>query len=200
MMPYPKGVLRLVLRFPVQLYRLGLGSLLSVINIMILASQGRKSGLARYAPVEFRRHGSKLYIVSGWGEQPHWFRNLQANPLATVQVGAQTHRVRAHAVQDRAEALRVLNLFRRPMPVIYDTVLERMSTGTIDPKVLPDISHQFTIMRLDIEQGALAVAPLRRDLAWVLPSMVMLGVGLMSLRLLRQNHHDQRTMDDPSVP
>ncbi|MFN8372746.1 MAG: nitroreductase family deazaflavin-dependent oxidoreductase [Anaerolineae bacterium] len=186
MMPYPKGFLRWVLLFPVQLYRLGFGEVLKLFNIMVLGVRGRSSGLARYVPVEFRRHGSKLYVVSGWGEQPQWFRNLLANPLATVQIGGHTQRVRARVVEDRAEALRVLNLFRRSTPLVSDAVLARLSTGKFDLKTLPDISHQFTIMRLDIEEGASPVPPVRRDLAWILPGIVLAGMALMSLRLLRQ--------------
>ncbi len=188
MMPYPKGLLRWVLRFPVQLYRLGFGELLKLLNIMILGVRGRSSGLPRYAPVEFRRHGSKFYVVSGWGERPQWFRNLQADPLATVQIGGETQRVRAHVIEDKSEALRVLNLFRRSVPAVSNAVLAPMSTGTLNLKTLPDISHQFTIMRLDIESGGLPIAPLRRDLAWVLPGTLFVGVALMSLRLLRQRN------------
>lgn len=185
MMPYPKGLLRWVLLFPVQLYRLGFGEMLKFFNIMVLGVHGRSSGLARYVPVEYRRHGSKLYVVSGWGERPQWYRNLQADPLATVQIGGQTQRVRARAVEDPAEALRVLNLFRRSTPLVSDAVLARLSTGKFDLKTLPDISHQFTIMCLDIEEGKPPVAPMRRDLAWVLPGTALVGVALMSLRLLR---------------
>jgi deazaflavin-dependent oxidoreductase (nitroreductase family) len=188
MMPYPKGFLRWVLVFPLHLYRLGFGEILKFFNIMVLGVWGRNSGTPRYVPIEFRRHGTKLYVVSGWGERPQWFRNLQANPLATIQVGGQTQRVRAQLVEDRGEALRVLNLFRRPATVVYDAVLAPFSTGTLDLKTLPDISHQFTIMRLDIEGGDLPVPPMRRDLAWVIPGTMLAGIALMSLRLLRQRN------------
>jgi deazaflavin-dependent oxidoreductase (nitroreductase family) len=188
MIPYPKGFLRWVLLFPVHVYRSGLGDVLKFFNIMILGVCGRNSGLPRYVPIEFRRHGTKLYVVSGWGERPQWFRNLQANPYATIQMGSQTQRVRARLVDDRGEALRVLNLFRRPATVVYDVLLAPLNTGSLDLKSLPDISHQFTIMRLDIEGGDLPVPPMHRDLAWVIPGTMLAGIALMSLRLLRQRN------------
>ncbi|NWF70927.1 MAG: nitroreductase family deazaflavin-dependent oxidoreductase [Chloroflexi bacterium] len=186
-LPYPTGILGWALRLPLHLHRLGFGLVLSWFNLMILGTRGRSSGQARYVPVECRRHGSKIYVVSGWGEQPHWYRNLQADALATAQIGGRAYRVRAVPLTDRTEALRVLNMFRRTAPLVYDAVLARMSSSPVDARSLPDISHQFTIVRLNIEPGAPPVPPLPRDLGWLAPALALLfGLTLLALRVLRQ--------------
>jgi deazaflavin-dependent oxidoreductase (nitroreductase family) len=188
-MPYPRGLLRAVLKSPLLLYRLGLGDILNLFNIMILGVCGRKSGQPRYAPVEYRRHGSKWYVVSGWGERPQWYHNLLAHPSATMQIGSRAYAARAQVVTDPAEALRVLTLFRRHATGVYDATLARLSSGgTLDPKALPDISAQFTIIRLEmLEDGRLSVPPLPRDLAVVWAGVLATGLTLMALRMMRQH-------------
>ena len=103
--PYPKGVGRLLVRMPVWMYRTGLGDLLNAANIMILTTRGRKSGLPRYTPIEYRRHGSKIYVISGWDERPHWYQNLLINPAVTVQFNGQDCKAIATEVEDAGEAV-----------------------------------------------------------------------------------------------
>src|SRR5688500_9087772 len=83
--PYPQGLWRIVARTPLYLYQAGLGWMLRPFNLLILTTQGRKTGLARHTALEYRRHGSKLYLISAWGERPHWYQNLLINPAVTVQ-------------------------------------------------------------------------------------------------------------------
>lgn len=192
--PYPAGVLRALLRLPVALYRVGLGGLANRARIMILTTRGRKSGLARHTAIEYRRHGSKLYLISLWGQHPHWYRNLEAFPQATVQLGGQTYGVSAQLEVDNSEALRVLHQFRRTAPIVYDPVLARISSQTaIHPSTLPEISDQFTIVRLDPLPGAPPLEPLPRDLLWLWG--VIGGIALLvALFLFRsgQKHSGDR--------
>src|SRR5689334_14087097 len=88
--PYPTGVLRLALRMPLTLFRLGLGDLLNALRLLILTTRGRKSAQPRHVAVEYRRHGSKIYMISGWGERPDWYQNMLADPLVTIQLGRHT--------------------------------------------------------------------------------------------------------------
>ena len=118
--PYPTGLLRLALRMPLTLFRLGLGDLLNALRLLVLTTRGRKSGQARHVAVEYRRHGSKIYMISGWGERPDWYQNLLADPLVTIQLGRHTLSALADKVTDPAEALRAVNLFRRDAPSRYD--------------------------------------------------------------------------------
>jgi deazaflavin-dependent oxidoreductase (nitroreductase family) len=194
LIPYPAGVLLALLRAPIAFYRAGLGGLINRARVMILTTRGRKSGLARHTAIEYRRHGSKLYLISLWGQSPHWYRNLEAFPQATVQLGGQTYGVSAQLDVDNSEALRVLHQFRRTAPIVYDPVLARISSQTaITPTMLPEISDQFTIVRLDPLPGTPPLEPLPRDLLWVWGAVG--GLALMvALLLFRsgQKHPDHR--------
>lgn len=165
-----------------------MGDVLNSFSIMVLGTVGRTTGAARHTPVEYRRHGSKVYVVSGWGETPQWYRNLRAQPRATVQLGSRTYAADAAPITDRAEAMRVLYLFRRTAPVVYDAVLARLSaTEGLNARMIPDVADKFTIMRLDLLPDALPTCPpLAADLRWLPPAVLMGGLALAALRVLTQ--------------
>ncbi len=170
--------MRLLLRLPLFLYRIGLGHLLDAIFIMILTTRGRQSGKARHTAIEYRRHGSKIYVLSGWGTQPDWFKNLLADPLATIQLGHHTFSALADPVTDSAEALRVLNLFRRVAPWRYDIVLGKMIADDVNAQSLPDLSQRFTIMRLTIISDEPTLPGIRANWLWLWPLLLFFLVGL----------------------
>ena len=65
---------------------------------LLLTTQGRKSGKERTVPLQLFRDGDALVVVaanSGLPASPGWYFNLKANPLARVEVGGCTLRVRA---------------------------------------------------------------------------------------------------------
>lgn len=153
LVPYPTGIFRFVARLPLQLHRLGLGQLLQITPYMIVTTRGRVSGLPRPVMLEFRRHGSKIYVISGWGNRPDWYKNILIDPEVTIQHGGQTFRARGSHVEDTAEAMRALALFRR-YGIAYDLVLSRMSSAeSIDLRTLTDIANEFTIVRFDKQPG-----------------------------------------------
>jgi deazaflavin-dependent oxidoreductase (nitroreductase family) len=93
----PKGLLRLMLRLPIWLYRLRLGWLLGN-RFLLLTHVGRKTGLPHQTVVEIVSHNSandRYVIASGWGRKSDWFRNIQKTPEVRVQVGERNFR--AHA-------------------------------------------------------------------------------------------------------
>lgn len=66
--------------------------------LMILTTTGAKSGEEREAIVTFTREGEKYVIAaskSGADTNPHWYHNLQVNPVAKVEAGGQTFQARA---------------------------------------------------------------------------------------------------------
>lgn len=176
--PYPTPLGRFVLRMPLTLFRLGLGDVLNLLRLMILTTRGRKSGEARYAAVEYRRHGSKIYVVSGWGERTDWFQNLLVDPLVTLQLGREKVSALADKVTDPAEAARALQLFRQSAPARYDAVLGRLIEDEISGLKLRDVSAQFTVVRLDIIGDEPLLRGLRADLIWLWPAAL---VGLAVL-------------------
>jgi deazaflavin-dependent oxidoreductase (nitroreductase family) len=177
LLPYPNRYSRWLLRLPQVFYRLGLGDLMNAANLMILGTRGRKSGLPRYTSIEFRRHGSKIYIVSAWGERPHWFGNLQAASDVLVQIGRKHFAARATAVDNPGEALRVLHLFRRRAPFVYDPIIARLSARQrVDERSLPEVSREITIVRLDPLSEAPAIPPLPADYIWIMPGLLAFGI------------------------
>jgi deazaflavin-dependent oxidoreductase (nitroreductase family) len=172
---YPNQFLRLALRLPILFTRLGLGRLVSASNILILTTRGRKTGRARHTAIEYRRHGSQLYVISAWGERPDWYRNLLADPHVTVQQNGRPFAATASVVDNSGEALRVLHLFRRTAPVVYEAVLARMTDERArDVNTLPEISPNVTIVRMD-EQKAVPppLPPVRPDLLWLWPTALV---------------------------
>jgi deazaflavin-dependent oxidoreductase (nitroreductase family) len=69
--------------FMVPVFRMGLGRFMgNPVSgyIMVLKTIGRKSGLVRYAPVNYAVLDGKIYCLSGFGKLSHWYKNLQAQP------------------------------------------------------------------------------------------------------------------------
>ena len=66
--------------------------------VLLLTTTGRKSGKPRTTPLLYARAGDGYVLIASKGGAEHhplWYRNLQANPRAEVQVGRRTEQVRA---------------------------------------------------------------------------------------------------------
>ncbi|HLU09287.1 MAG TPA: nitroreductase family deazaflavin-dependent oxidoreductase [Oceanobacillus sp.] len=194
LIPYPQGLGRWLMRLPLLLYRVGLGDLANAAHIMVLTTQGRKSGLPRHTPIEYRQHGSKIYLISAWGTRPQWYQNILSNAAVTVQQGRKQFSASAHIVTNSGEALRVLHLFRRRAPAIYDALLARISEREdIDPRTLPEITDRITIVRLMPEPGTSKLAPLPANLVWIWPASLIVGITLtlmLTLARSKRTSHD----------
>lgn len=71
---------------------------MSGLPVLQLTTTGRKSGKTRTAPLLYVEDGDAFVVIASFGGQPNhpaWYLNLQANPSATVQIGAETIDVRA---------------------------------------------------------------------------------------------------------
>jgi deazaflavin-dependent oxidoreductase (nitroreductase family) len=76
-------------------------------KLMLLTTTGRRSGQPRTTPLNCMTDGDprgsggvplRYLAVASYGgddRDPQWFKNLQANPEATIQIGADTIPVRA---------------------------------------------------------------------------------------------------------
>ncbi len=178
-LPFPAGISRQLVRLPIWLYRMGLGGLMSTAHTMVLTTWGRKSGLPRHTAIEYRTHGSKIYVVSAWGRRPNWYRNLIEQPVVRVRLGGQVFSARAQVVDDAGEALRVLYLFRKRAPIIYDPILAYLSNRqSVNSRTLPDVSDKFTIVRLVPSDEVVGPPTVEDDLMWVWPvaGLALLGI------------------------
>ena len=109
----PTGLLRLVARLPIQLFRLRLGWTLGN-RFLLLTHTGRTSGTRRQAVVEVVDHDptdDSYVIAAGFGPRTNWYRNLLQTPNATIQTGRRTLAVTA--IPLRPDARPVPGLRRR---------------------------------------------------------------------------------------
>ncbi|HLH26365.1 MAG TPA: nitroreductase family deazaflavin-dependent oxidoreductase [Chloroflexota bacterium] len=83
----PRGLLRLVLRLPIWLYRLRLGWLLGH-RFLLLTHRGRKTGRVRRTVLEVVHYDPatrESIVAAAWQNRADWYRNIQARPALRVQ-------------------------------------------------------------------------------------------------------------------
>ena len=95
--------------FMVPVFRLGLGPFVG--NpfsgyIMVLKTIGSKTGIERYAPVNYAIMDGTIYCLSGMGKIAHWYKNLIAQPEVEMILPSGTLSGRAATVTDADEWLR----------------------------------------------------------------------------------------------
>jgi deazaflavin-dependent oxidoreductase (nitroreductase family) len=96
----PSGALRVVLRAPVLLYRLGLGRVLGR-RFLLLEHVGRKTGSLRRTVLEVVEHDvarDVYYVAVGFGPRSDWYRNLVKTPECLIIVGSSRSARRARTV------------------------------------------------------------------------------------------------------
>jgi deazaflavin-dependent oxidoreductase (nitroreductase family) len=80
-------------------YRQHGGGSVAGLPVLLLHTVGAKTGLDRVTPLVFWRvEDRRLAVLAsnrGAPTDPHWFRNLVASPLTTVEIGTETWNVRA---------------------------------------------------------------------------------------------------------
>src|SRR5215471_14663108 len=62
-------------------------------QLILLTTVGARSGNERTSPVMYHRDGEGYVVVASKGgapDNPGWYNNLKANPVARVEVGAAT--------------------------------------------------------------------------------------------------------------
>jgi deazaflavin-dependent oxidoreductase (nitroreductase family) len=76
---------------------------------MLLTTTGRRSGQPRTVPLLCIRDRDRFLAIASFGgddRHPQWFKNLLANPEATIELGGETIPVRATvATPDEKKAL-----------------------------------------------------------------------------------------------
>jgi len=104
-------------------------------RLLLLTTTGSKSYAQRTVVVGYRPYGDRYAIIAsnnGAPRSPHWFTNLQANPVATVEVGPDKFQAKARVADaaERAEVAKLIDylerqqaLTSREIPIV---VLERV--------------------------------------------------------------------------
>lgn len=108
--------------------------------LMLLTTTGAKSGQPRTAPLVYTTDGDAFVIIASKGgapANPDWYHNLRANPLVTVELGAERFDAQAR-VAEGDERQRLYDAQAALMPAFADyqrktereipvVVLERLS-------------------------------------------------------------------------
>jgi deazaflavin-dependent oxidoreductase (nitroreductase family) len=78
-----------------------LGGTMAGGKVLLLTTTGNKSGKERTVPVMYFDHDGQRYVIASAGgspTHPAWFKNLQAKPDVTVEVGGTRYTARAEVV------------------------------------------------------------------------------------------------------
>jgi deazaflavin-dependent oxidoreductase (nitroreductase family) len=91
-------------------------------TILLLTTEGRRSGESRTTPLIHRTDGDRWVVVASKGgapSNPGWYENLQANPEATIQVRDERVPVRASTAEGE-ERDRLWSLMTEVWPAYDD--------------------------------------------------------------------------------
>lgn len=170
-------------RFMLSLWRLGLGGYGNPSKfggaVMVIKHRGRKSGLIRYAPVNFAEIDGDIYCTAGFGEKTHWYQNLLADPEVELWLPDSRWEGLAEEVSDvenRVEILRAVLVASGFAGPLFGYNPRRMSDEQIDALIGP-----YRLMRIR------RTAPLTGpggpgDLAWVWPLATFVLLRLLFRR------------------
>ncbi|GIK42910.1 MAG: nitroreductase [Chloroflexota bacterium] len=125
----PRGLVRLLLRLPIWLYRARLGWLLGH-RFLLLTHVGRKTGLLHRTVLEvvhFDKATDVYMVASGWGEKSDWLRNIEKTPTVFVNVGGRRFEAMARRLSV-AEAQQALLDYARHHPATFRTLAWLMTS------------------------------------------------------------------------
>ena len=91
-------------------------------TILLLTTTGRSSGEARTTPLIHRVDDGRWVVVASKGgapDHPAWYKNLQADPAATIEVEADEVAVVAHDAE-REERARLWSAMNEEWPAYDD--------------------------------------------------------------------------------
>lgn len=103
----------------IETFRANKGKTSFPLPLILLTTTGARSGHPRTSPVAYSTDGDHIVIAASKGgapENPDWYFNLVANPVVTVETGAETYQARATVVADEAERQRLYARHAELMP------------------------------------------------------------------------------------
>ena len=122
------------------------GGELAGMSLLLLTTIDVRDGRPRTTPLAYHRRGDRYVVIAsngGAARHPKWFRNLERDPNATVEVGTKSFPARArildHAERDAVftaivEQAPAAGAFQatagRTIPVIELELLDRRQNGT----------------------------------------------------------------------
>ena len=182
---YPAGGWRKAMfKWPIQLWRLGLGPLIGR-YLMLITHTGRKSGQPRRTLVEYHEWQGRKYAPCAFGPRAQWYKNIAADPRVTIQTAAGAAPMLARRVTDPAELTGAVRHIQQRNPAMTNAYLATLG-------IQPDLSdlaarkERVYIITFDPTDEP-TPPPLPADLAWL-----WLVAALLPLLLLRGRRPGKR--------
>lgn len=116
------------------------GGQMAGMPVLLLTMTGAKTGRTLTRPLVYTRNGDRIVIIASFAGAPHnppWYHNLVANPVATVEVGAEKFQVRA-SVTSGEERQRLFDRQAEQMAIFRD--YQKKTTRQIPVLVLTRIN------------------------------------------------------------
>jgi len=173
---YPStGWHQALFKWPIQLWRLGLGAIIGRLMILITHT-GRISGLPRRTMLEYFKMDGRKYVASAFGRRAQWYKNIEAEPRVTIQTADGIERVRAVRVTDEETLLRLLAYVKRRDGPLYDVYLEALDVQPVREDILAKKDRFYWLTFEPTDEPT--PPPLKADLVWI---WAMLLVGLVAI-------------------
>jgi deazaflavin-dependent oxidoreductase (nitroreductase family) len=104
-------IMKWVFKFPILFHRIGLGWMMKP-YVLLLITKGRRTGKARWTPVEYQYDRSKdrYYVMAGWEGTTDWYRNLRRAPHVEVVLGRRRFKAIAEPASDEETAEKIMAL------------------------------------------------------------------------------------------
>jgi deazaflavin-dependent oxidoreductase (nitroreductase family) len=105
-------------------------------RILLLTTNGRRSGQPRTTPMMFHRDGDRVLVIAsnvGAPKHPDWYLNLVADPHVTVEIGNESYPAIAMATEG-ADRERVWTMIKELYPFFAEH--EKATTRKIPVVVL----------------------------------------------------------------
>ena len=76
--------------------------------MLLLTTRGRTTGASHTVPLLYLQDGAVVAVIASWGGRDHhpdWYRNLMADPVATLKLGHDERRVEARTAHGQEREL-----------------------------------------------------------------------------------------------
>jgi deazaflavin-dependent oxidoreductase (nitroreductase family) len=165
---YPTGGWRKAMfKWPVQLWRLGLGPVIGH-QMVLISHTGRKTGQTRRTMTELHVVNGQKYAPSGFGRRSQWYRNIEADPRVTIQTAAGAESAVASRVTDDDELLSLMDLEDPINRVMLRSFLATLEIELTEEDILAK-KDRIYYLRFDPTDEP-TPPPLPADLVWLWPA------------------------------
>jgi deazaflavin-dependent oxidoreductase (nitroreductase family) len=175
-----RKIFRTFNKFMLALWRLGLGQYGNPTKfggaVMVIKYRGWKTGLTRYAPVNFAEIDEDVYCMAGFGEKTHWYQNILVEP--EVELWLPDSRwagiaEEASEAENRVEILRKVLVASGFAGPLFGANPRRMTDEQVE-----ELLETYRLVR--IQRTAPVTGPGGPgDLAWVWPVATFLLLGFL---------------------